>query len=163
MFTAFREILTYLTAAPAQPKAVSVLPPPPVKQLKTKVRAVDPLLSQIDEDVTYNERGAAISGTIAWEDNAAIRQKMGAIEQLTAYDIATLKEAEQWPISPNTERGRTSIERTKKAKKMWYNGSDKQDVMAALGMSESWVEKRGTAFATALSQEIADGGQKGAY
>lgn len=157
MLTAFREMLTYLTAAPAQPKAVSVLPPP-VKVKREKVKATDPLLSQIDERVTYNERGAAISGTIAWEDNAAVRQKMGAIEQLTAYDIAALKDAELWPVSPNTERGRKSIERTKKAKRMWYNGAAKQEVMSALSMSESWVEKRGTAFATALSQEIGDGG-----
>jgi hypothetical protein len=143
MLQAFREIFTLLTAAPAQPKAVSVLPPPPVPKAKGAKQVKEP--GVYDIDVRYNERGAPVSGTFGFRDDKEAERE-GAVSWLTEFDKAALKERGVWG-------GKKVIAQNTTCKKRWMEGDNVGDCARFMRLSESWVEKRYAAFGAALSDE----------
>lgn len=143
MLTAFREILTYLTAAPAQPKGLSVLPPPPAPKEKGKAKEKEP--GVYDISVTYNERGAPVSGTFGFRDDREAERE-GAVNWLTNFDKSALQERGVWG-------GKKVVAQNATCKKRWVLGDNVGDCARYMKLSDSWVEKRFAAFGAALSEE----------
>lgn len=143
MLATFREIFTYLTAAPAQPKAVSVLPPPPPPKVKGAKPKKEP--GVYDIDVRYDPKGRAVSGTFGFLDDKEAERE-GAVSWLTNFDKAALKERGIWG-------GKKVIAQNETCKKRWAEGDGVGDCARFMRLSESWVEKRYAAFGAALSVE----------
>lgn len=137
------EIYRLLTAAPAQPKAVCVLPPPPPPREKGTKAKKEP--GVYDIEVKYNERGAAVSGTFGFLDDKEAERE-GAVNWLTNYDKAALKERGVWG-------GKKVVMQNETCKKRWAIGDSVGDCARQMNLSDSWVEKRYAAFGAALSEE----------
>ncbi len=88
-----------------------------------------------------------------WAFNIATAsfQTEGSIPELTSFDVELLIDRGYWG-------GKKVQAQNQKAKKMWHNGETPTATAAALGLSESWVDKRFGTFAAALSDEKAKSG-----
>lgn len=83
-----------------------------------------------------------------WAFNIATAsfQTEGSIPELTSFDVDLLIDRGYWG-------GKKVQAQNQKCKKMWHNGETPTATAAALGLSESWVDKRYGTFAAALSDE----------
>ena len=90
------------------------------------------------------------TNTFGFNFATAAKQSEGSVPNITDFDLQLLKEREYW--------GKTKSVQAKnvKCKKLWSEGKGERDAAVALGMSESWVEKRFGTFYTALQQETAE-------
>lgn len=98
---------------------------------------------------SYLEREETM--TFGFRSNKANLQHEGSVQNLTAEDVQALSERNLW--GQESKKGRAANQRTALAKALWHDGNTVKDVMAATGMSESWVEHRFAAFVAALSIE----------
>lgn len=113
-----------------------VLPMPAArKEAPKQPKAVD--LFVIDKD----------RNVFGFNSATAVRQTEGSVPALTQYDIDLLVDREYWG------KGKEVQNKNARCKQMWHSGSSEQETASALGVGESWVEKRFGTFATALSME----------
>lgn len=111
--------------------------PMPVQRVK-QAKAAKPADSYIENEETR---------TFGFNYATAQKQYEGSCPDITAYDIALLRERDYWG------QKKTVQNKNVKCKRMWSEGKTEKETAAALGVSESWVEKRFGTFYTALSQE----------
>jgi len=99
--------------------------------------------------------------TMGFRTATAINQQDGAVEHLTEWDIEELKARELWG-NELTARGHKNKRGSKKnlynarAKQAWYTGGTADEIAKAVGLGDSWSEKRHGAFEAALRQEIGE-------
>ena len=98
---------------------------------------------------SYIEREETM--TFGFRSNKASIQHEGSVQHLTSEDVQALSERNLW--GQETNKGKAANQRTALAKALWHDGQTVKDVIAATGMSESWVEHRFAAFAAALMVE----------
>jgi hypothetical protein len=82
----------------------------------------------------------------AFNSVTATFQSEGSVAELTSFDVELLIERGYWG-------GKKVQVQNQKAKRMWHSGETSKAAAAALGLSESWVDKRFGTFAAALSDE----------
>lgn len=87
------------------------------------------------------------TNTWGFRSATASHQQEGSVPELTAFDVELLTERGYWG-------GKKVIGQNAKAKEMWHGGKTELEAAKALGLSESWVEKRYGTFGEALKQEL---------
>lgn len=115
--------ISALCVLPAPPAARPKAPPPPPKQ--PGVFVID------DETRTFGFR----------HDKEADR--LGAVPHLTDEDCAELKSRDLWGKKKVITQNQT-------AKRHWHDGHTVGETAHAMGLSESWVEKRFAVFGATL-------------
>ena len=97
--------------------------------------------------------------TMGFRTATALNQMDGAVEVLTDWDIEELKARELWGTE-KTARGqknkrgiKTNIDNSR-AKSAWYTGGNASEIAKAVGLGDSWAEKRHGAFEAALRREV---------
>lgn len=99
--------------------------------------------------------------TMGFRTATAQNQNDGAVPELTAFDLEELKARELWG-NEITARGhknkrgiKTNLDNAR-AKQAWYTGGNAAEIAKAVGLGDSWAEKRHGAFEAALRQECAE-------
>lgn len=87
------------------------------------------------------------TNTFGFHFASASRQQEGSSPDITGHDITLLKERGYWG------KGKDIHGKNSACKRMWHDGKSEKETAAALGVSESWAEKRFGSFSTALLQE----------
>jgi len=133
---------------PDVPVIGCLLPPP-------KVREKAPKPAPQGDGYWIDEQ----TRTMGFRTATAINQQDGAVEHLTDFDIEELKARELWGAE-RTARGhknkrgiKTNIDNAK-AKRAWYTGGNASEISKAVGLGDSWAEKRHGAFEAALRLEM---------
>jgi hypothetical protein len=131
MFTSLFNSLFAIEA----PLAVCVLPKPVAPKDKAAPAPKEPGVFEINRETrTFGFR----------HDKEATRE--GAVANLTAHDCAALEERGLWG-------GKKVVKQNATAKAAWHDGKTVGQCAAAVGLSDSWAEKRYGAFSAALSEE----------
>ena len=132
---------------PPTPVIGCLLPPP-------KVRQQVPKQEKQGDGYWIDEQ----TRTMGFRTATAINQQVGAVQHLTDFDIEELKARELWG-NERTARGhknkrgiKTNLD-NQKAKAAWYTGGNAAEIAKAVGLGDSWAEKRHGAFEAALRQE----------
>jgi hypothetical protein len=132
---------------PDVPVIGCLLPPP-------KVREKAPKPAQQGDGYWIDEQ----TRTMGFRTATAINQQDGAVQHLTDFDIEELKARDSWGTE-KTARGhknkrgiKTNLD-NQKAKAAWYTGGNAAEIAKAVGLGDSWAEKRHGAFEAALRQE----------
>ncbi len=132
---------------PKTPVIGCLLPPP-------KVRQQVPKQEKQGDGYWIDEQ----TRTMGFRTATAINQQDGAVQHLTDFDIEELKARDLWG-NERTARGhknkrgiKTNIDNAK-AKRAWYTGGNAAEIAKAVGLGDSWAEKRHGAFEAALRQE----------
>lgn len=135
MFTSLFNSLFAIDA----PRAVCVLPDPVAAKPKAPAAQKPPSVFVVNEETkTFGFR----------DDKEAARD--GAVPHLTEHDRAALEERGIWG-------GKKVVKQNATAKTAWHDGKTVGQCAAAMGLSESWVEKRYAAFGAALLDERGEG------
>jgi hypothetical protein len=91
------------------------------------------------------------TATFGFNKATATFQADGAVPELTEFDVDLLMERGYWGQ-------KKVVSQNQKCKRMWHSGETSKAASIALGLSESWVDKRFGTFAAALSDEKAKSG-----
>ena len=135
---------------PAAPVIGCLLPPQKSRQ-KAPAQATQTDGYWIDEQTR----------TMGFRTATAMNQMDGAVEHLTDWDIEEMKSRTPslWgtEIKANGKRNakgiKTNIDNAR-AKAAWYRGGNAAEIAKAVGLGDSWAEKRHGAFEAALRREI---------
>ena len=131
-----RTIAQIFTPTPPKPQSLCVLPRPVQKVAKGKAAA--PVRDSYLDDKETNRWGF---------HHGKEAERTGAEKWLTGFDKEALRERDLLGV------GRKVQIQNEKCKERWATGDSVAECMAAMGKSDSWVEKRYAAFGAALSKE----------
>ena len=99
--------------------------------------------------------------TMGFRTATAINQNDGAVPHLTDWDIEELKGRtpclwgkEKTATGKRNASGiKTNIDNAR-AKEAWYKGGNAAEIAKAVGLGDSWAQKRHGAFVAALRREV---------
>lgn len=137
-----------------------ISPPPPVIGCllpAPKQRQKEPKQPKQTDGYWIDEQTRTMGFRVA----TAINQNEGAVAHLTDWDIEELKgrKPSLWGKEKtstgkrNASGIKTNIDNAR-AKQAWYTGGNAAEIAKAVGLGDSWAEKRHGAFEAALRREV---------
>lgn len=122
-----------------------------------KIRAAAP--KQPTPPDAYIENAETV--TFGFRTATAINQQDGAVDYLTDYDVEELKTRGLWgqELTVRGHKNKRGIETNTanaKAKAAWFRGGNANEISKAVGLGDSWSEKRHGAFEAALRIEVGE-------